>query len=261
MDQQIELESQNPKLNNPATFRTELEIYEGLDLTKCHYCDKKPEYHSPVCSNHRRCSQCTAIMVPEEINISVRNNVEPMHPRCAIEFSERFKLLSDSSVATIPRVYLDYLNQIRHFMEVNASVSEQTNESEAARLILSFTHVHQMSHEDIYLMTKRLEGAAAALHIILGKNKEKIRISARDKAQILSAQQVEQNKAAKKQEKLLKKSQKEIDKLTLAPKVNLKEMTTEEKSKYKIIQTLMSSLGMTEAEAIEEANKFKKRTN
>ena len=90
------------------------------------------------------------------------------------------------------------------------------------------------------LLTK-LEAAAGALHTILGKNKEKTRITARDKQQVLSAKAIAESQASKKAQKRQAKTERETVKLSRDTKL----MTPEEKTLFKVMGTYMK-LGLDE---------------
>jgi len=229
--------------------------FPGLDLNKCHYCTREPAHEFPVCDNHRHCTQCAKLMTPEEINISVSNNSEPMHPKCAIEFAMRHNKLEDKSTVTIPRVYFDYLNRLRLFVEVEETLSEQTNIDNAVRSINNIVHIDKMSHEAIYLECRKLEAAVGAMHIILGRNADKARNKARDQQQVLSARKNAQEQETAIKEKRIKKAAKAEKTLVKRTPAELKSMSPAERATYKMIQTFMG-LGLTESQAQEQVAKL-----
>jgi len=243
-----------------STFRRPSEIFEGLNNGPehaCTYCATPCVHEFPVCDNHRQCTQCAKLLSPEDINICVRNDSEPMHASCALVYAQRENLLEDKTQVTISRKHFEHLNRIRLFMEVNPILTEQTNRDVAIREMHNIVYNHKLNHDDIYLLLVKLEAAAGALHTILGKNKETIRIKARDKQQVLSSRATEEAKAEKKAIKRAEKSQRETVKLSRDTKL----MTPEEKTLFKVMGTYMK-LGLDENEAREEAMKFlsKKRS-
>lgn len=166
----------NTENNIPITSQ-ELTDYPGVppvpESDQCFFCEQKTMYGDPTCKDHRYCTHCACVLSSSDQKMLVEHKASiPECPACGLEFAYRMKMLSDKTKVEIPRIYFEYLNRMRLFIEPDENVSIETNQKVSEIKIIPL--VDTMNHEQTLIMLKRMEAGCAAISLLLARDRKKI---------------------------------------------------------------------------------------
>jgi hypothetical protein len=202
--------------------------------SQCFYCEKKTLYKSLTCADHRYCSHCSCALSDSDVKVCVDNKTSiPECPACGLEFAYRMKMLSDKSKVEIPRIYFEYLNRMRLFIEPDEDASLETNEKEAERRTIPL--VQNMNHEQKLFLLRRLQAGCASVSLMISRDRKNIErvIKERDNERFADAL------AERTKPRVVKKQ----------PKAIIAETETKQEKALRQAIAGMVALGMNESEA------------
>lgn len=205
-----------------SEFETEHNWQYHTDCKNCHYC-----------GNEVQIDLITRLLKDEE-NPTEGPKVLIFHKTCrdrALE--ESFK----NTPVTITRAHLDYLTRAVNMLDVDMSMSVESNQLMGETQ--SRQWIHEMSLEQKHYHLKKMEAITAMLNLALSKDKVRLHIALteHDKTRIADAEETRRDQAVaktKKQEKTREAARKVLP---------------EERTKEKAIVALMNAAGFTREQA------------
>lgn len=100
----------------------------------------------------------------------VEKGIPASHLTC---YSEKMELEIRQKPVTITQELLDWHNERRLIFDINSMLTVNANMTMAATNFRNSRWIHQLSHDDLFLVMKRLEAVAAEASIILSETKKR----------------------------------------------------------------------------------------
>jgi|SRR5580693_6241824 hypothetical protein len=121
--------------------------------------------------NCRKCTLCGSEgLQVDRLLQCIEKGIPPTHLTC---YDQKMEQELKQKPVTITQELLDWHNERRLIFDINNMLTVNANMTMAATNFRNSRWIHQLSHDDLYLVMKRLEAVAAEASIILSETKKR----------------------------------------------------------------------------------------